>query len=91
MANLKSAKKRARQNIVRQQHNQARRSEIKTLTKKFFDAVDAKDAAQAKEVLRTAESKIARAKGKKVLKCNAASRKVSAMAKRLSALEKKSA
>ncbi len=91
MANLKSAKKRARQNIVRQQNNQKRRSEIKTLTKKFFDAVDAQDISQAKELLRNAESKIARAKGKKVLKCNAASHKVSSMAKRLSALEKKSA
>lgn len=91
MANLKSAKKRARQNITRQQNNQARRSEVKTLTKKFFEAVDAQDIAQAKELLRNAESKIARAKGKKVLKSNAASRKVSAMAKRLSALEKKSA
>jgi small subunit ribosomal protein S20 len=90
MANLKSAKKRARQCIIRQQRNQARRSEIKTLTKKFLDAVASKDVALAKDILKLTESKIARAKSKKVVQCNAASRNVSAMAKRLSALEKKS-
>ncbi|MFA6263973.1 MAG: 30S ribosomal protein S20 [Candidatus Babeliales bacterium] len=89
MANLKSAKKRARQCIIRKQRNQTRRSEIKTLTKKFLDAVASKDVAQAKEILKLTESKIARAKSKRVIQSNAASRNVSAMAKKLSALEKK--
>jgi small subunit ribosomal protein S20 len=90
MANLKSSKKRARQCSIRQQQNQMRRSEIGTLTKKFLNAVENKNVAQAKEILRLTESKIARAKGKKVMKRNAASRNVSAMARKLSALERKS-
>ena len=91
MANLKSAKKRAKQNKVRQSHNQARRSEIKTITKKFLDAIEAQDVAAARELLKLAESNIARAKGKKVIKRNTASRKVSMLTKRLSALQKKNA
>jgi small subunit ribosomal protein S20 len=91
MANLKSAKKRARQNVVHRSRNQARRSELKTLTKKFLEAVDANDAQSARELMVLAESSIARAKGKKVLKPNTAARKISSMAKRLSTLQKKGA
>jgi small subunit ribosomal protein S20 len=89
MANLKSAKKRALQNNERQKRNQARRSELKTLTKKFLEAIQARDITTAQQFLRLAESKIARAQGKKVLKRNTASRTVSALAKKLSGLEKK--
>ncbi len=88
MANLKSAKKRALQNKKRQAHNQARRSELKTLTKKFFEALDNKDVATARELMLLAESQLARAKSKRVIKANTVSRKVSRMAKRLSTIEK---
>lgn len=83
MANLKSAKKRSLQNAKRKLVNQARKSEIKTLTKKFYDAVDAKDTKTAQDLLRLAESKIARAKGKGVIQKNTAARKISRLAKQL--------
>jgi len=83
MANIKSAKKRAKQNEARQLRNRARKSEIKTVTKKFLVALEANDVDQAKDLMKLAESKIARAKGKKVLKPNTAARKISTLAKRL--------
>jgi len=85
MANLKQAKKRAKQNLVRRKKNKTRESEIKTLTKKFYDALSTNDFATAQDLARLAESKIARAKGKHVLQKNTASRKISRMAKRLQA------
>jgi|WetSurMetagenome_2_1015567.scaffolds.fasta_scaffold50178_3 small subunit ribosomal protein S20 len=89
MANLKSAKKRAIQNKKRQACNQARRSEFKTLTKKFFEALEDKDMATARELMLLAESQLARAKSKRVVKANTASRKISRMARKLSTIEKK--
>lgn len=77
MANKKSAKKRAITNEKRNLKNIARKSEIKTLSKKIAEAVQSNDIVQAKSLLKTAESKIAKAKGKKVLKKNTASRKIS--------------
>jgi len=91
MANLKSAKKRAIQNKKRQRANQARRTEFKTLTKKFEEALATNDIASAKELLQLAESKIARACSKKVVKRNTAARKTSSLAKRLAGAQKKSA
>ncbi len=88
MANLKSAKKRARQNVKRHSCNQARRSEIKTVTKKFMAALEANDLGLAQELMVSAESKIARAKGKGIVKPNTASRKISTLARRLAAKQK---
>lgn len=83
MANLKQTKKRALQNVKCHLVNQARKSEIKTLTKKFFAAVDAKDTQTAQDLLRLAESKIARAAGKGVFAKNTGARKISRLAKQL--------
>jgi len=83
MANLKSSKKRALQNEKRRQVNQARKSEVKTLTKKFLEAVASQDSASAQELLRLAESKIARAKGKGLFDANTAARKISRLAKQV--------
>lgn len=85
MANIKSAKKRAQQNEERQLRNKARKSEIKTVTKKFQAALEAGQVDQAQELMKLAESKIARAKGKKVLKPNTAARKISRLARQLAA------
>lgn len=85
MANIKSAKKQAKQNVVRQAQNQSRRTEIKTLTKKLLEILDGDDLASAKEMLKVVESKIARAKCKKVLKKNTASRKISTLARKIAA------
>jgi small subunit ribosomal protein S20 len=83
MANLKSAKKSALQDSKARLRNQARRSELKTVSKKFLEAVEAKDIKGAQELLRLAESKIARAKGKGVLPANTAARKISKLARKL--------
>jgi small subunit ribosomal protein S20 len=83
MANIKSAKKRAKTNEVRRERNVARRSELKTVSKKILDALGANDVANAKVLLREAEAKIARAKGKGLLKKNTAARKISRLAKKV--------
>jgi len=83
MANLKSAKKRAIQNKKRQARNQARRTELKTLTKKYLDALDNNDITLARELMRETESKLARAKGKGVVKKETAQRKISKLTKKL--------
>ena len=91
MANIKSAKKRARTNEENRQLNVQRRSDIKTATKKVIAALEANDVTLAQDLLRQAESKIARARGKGVLKQNTASRKVSRLAKKVASATKVSA
>lgn len=91
MANIKSAKKRALTNEFRHECNMARRSDIKTAVKKVLAAIESKDIDSAKDLLKRAEAKIARAKGKGVLKQNTASRKISRLAKKVATLTKKQA
>ncbi len=88
MANIKSAKKRAKQNEVRQLKNVSRRSDIKSACRKVLEALEKKDIDNAKSFLRDAESKISRAKGKKLLKKNTASRKVGRLAKKVAKASK---
>ena len=88
MANIKSAKKRAVQTKKRELVNMARLTEIKTYTKKVLKALDDKNIEEAKSLLKIAEAKIARAKGKRTLKANTASRKVSKLAKKVAAATK---
>ena len=64
MANLKSSKKQAKKNIKRRGVNLARKTAIKTALKKVLDALSGADASRAKELLKDAESRLARAKGK---------------------------
>ena len=86
MSNTKSAKRQAKKNIVKAKKNLARRSAIKTSTKKVLASVeDGSDAAKMQALLRDAEAKLARAKGKNTLHPKTASRKVSRLAKRVSA------
>lgn len=47
MANIKSAKKRAKQAAVRNARNSAQRSMLRTAVKKVVKAIDAKDVAAA--------------------------------------------
>jgi small subunit ribosomal protein S20 len=90
MANIRSAKKKARQDILRYNKNIARRSLIKTVTKKVLEAIDENNVQLAQELLRNAESIIARAKGKKVIKRNTAANKISSLAKKVAASVKQS-
>jgi small subunit ribosomal protein S20 len=85
MANIKSAKKRAIQSETRRQRNIARKSAVKTAIKKVITALQNNEIDLAKDLLRQAESKLARAKGKGVMHANTAARKISRLAKKVSA------
>jgi small subunit ribosomal protein S20 len=86
MANLHSSKKRAKQMLVRQARNTARKSSVKTAIKKVLASLEAGDAIEATQaLLKDAESKIARARGKGIFHANTAARKVSGLAKRVAA------
>lgn len=87
MANIKSAAKRALTNDKSNARNVARKSDIKTATKKVLAALADNNVAQAQELLKQAEAKIARACGKGVLKKNTASRKISRLAKQVSSAQ----
>lgn len=54
MANIASAKKRARQAEQRRQHNQARRSMLRSSIKRVVKAVEAGDKAQAEAAFKAA-------------------------------------
>ena len=86
MANHKSAAKRARQTITRNELNRSRRSKVRSLTKTVEKAVAAKDAAGAKTLLVAAEAGLARAAGKGTLHPKTAARKTSRLAKAIKKL-----
>jgi small subunit ribosomal protein S20 len=89
MANLESAKKQARQNIVKRERNLGRRTAIKTAVKKVLASIEKNDSLESIQALfREAESKLARAKGKGVLHANTAQRKIGRLAKRIATLQK---
>ena len=86
MANTKSAQKAVRQISRRTAVNKMRRSQMRTYVKKVEDALEAKDAIGAVEALKQAEPILARAAQKGIVHDNAASRKISRLAKRVKAL-----
>ncbi len=88
MANIKSSKKRARQEIVKRERNLSRKTALKTAVKKVLTALALGDVAAAKANLKEAEAKISRARGKGLLHANTASRKVSRLAQRISSVDK---
>lgn len=88
MANHKSAAKRARQSVKRNELNRARRAKVRTLVKAVEKAAAAKDAPVAKTALKTAESALARAAGRGTLHWKTAARKTSRLAKRVKAAAK---
>ena len=90
MANTKSAKKQARKNVTRRKKNLIRKTSLKTAVKKVLAALENKeDAATLQSLLRDAESKLSRAKGKNTLHPKSASRKVSRLTKKVNAAHKK--
>ncbi len=85
MANLKASKKSSVTTEKSRLRNIARKSEIKTTTKKIIEAIAAKDVTTAQTLMRLVESKIARACTKGVVKKETASRKIGRLAKRVAA------
>ena len=100
MANIKSAKKRIRQNKVRRARNKSTIRAIRTAEKKFLKALpsgsSSKEAttntseltvnkANPQELLRIYTSKIDKASQKGIVKSKKASRKISRLSKQLQA------
>lgn len=86
MANSPAAKKRVRQIERRTAVNTARRSRIKTFTRKVEEAIASGDAAAAKSALQAAQPEIMRGAQKGIAHKNTASRKISRLAARVKAL-----
>ena len=82
MANHKSSKKRILVTIKKNAINTARRSAVKTETKKALAAIASGDKALATAAVRSAESKIMKAAGKVMPKKRAA-RKISRLTKKV--------
>ncbi len=86
MANIKSAKKRARQTVKRTLVNHTRLSRIRTSVKKVETAIAAGDKAAARAALQTAQPELHRGVTKGVLHRNTAARKLSRLSARINAL-----
>ncbi|MFC1842348.1 30S ribosomal protein S20 [Candidatus Dependentiae bacterium] len=84
MANIKSAKKRAKQTEKKRIKNSNRRTAVKTAVKKVLEAIEKKESKEVTlELLKVAESQMARAKCKRVMHQNTASRKIGRLAKKV--------
>ena len=75
MPNLKSAKKRMRQNVVRRDRNVQVRSRIKTARRSMMEALEAKDAEAGATALKTYSSVLDKAAKAGVIKKNTAIRR----------------
>lgn len=76
MPHHKSAIKRVRQNGVRNERNRAWRSKLRTLERKYREAVEA-GSEETEQLLRTACATFQRAANKGIIHANTAARKVS--------------
>ncbi len=81
MANIKSAKKRILVAQTRTMRNKAIKSEVKTMVKKVYAAIESKDQEAAKAALKAAVSTMDKATSKGVYHKNTTSRKISRMQK----------
>ncbi len=86
MANIKSAKKRARQTVVRNARNSSQRSMLRTAVKKVLKAIVANDAAAATEAYRSAEPILDRYAARGLIHKNKAARHKSRLTARIRAI-----
>ena len=86
MATHKSAEKRARQNRVRSIRNASRKTRVKSILKKLDDVLKSNNKAVAEETLKKASSMISKGVSKGALRKRTASRKISRLSKKVSAL-----
>jgi small subunit ribosomal protein S20 len=86
MANTKSAKKAARQTVRRTNANKGRRSRARSYARQVEEAIEAGDKKAAAAALKEAEPVLARTAQKGLVHRKTASRKVSRLAKRISAM-----
>ena len=81
MANIKSQIKRNRQNDAAHERNKAVKSALKTAVRKFREAADAGNAAEAKKLADDAAKKLDKAASKGVIHKNQAANRKSAINK----------
>jgi small subunit ribosomal protein S20 len=86
VANIKSQIKRNKQNEKRHERNKAVKTGLKTAVRKFREAAEAGDAAQAQELARDASKKLDKAASKGVIHKNQAANRKSAIAKKAASL-----
>lgn len=86
MANSPQARKRIRRNDRRAEINGARISRIRGFVKKVESAIEGGDKTGAAEALKAAQPELARGVARGVMHKNTASRKMSRLSKRVSAL-----
>lgn len=77
MANIASAKKRARQSLVRRDQNQQLKKSVRHLEKKLRQAISTKDKEASHDLMRNYESAITKAAQKGKYHSKTASRKIS--------------
>jgi len=87
VANIKSAKKRAKQNEVRRAHNAALRSRLRTAVKKVLRAIQAGDKAAAEASYRAAVPEIDRMVNKGIIRKNRAAHYKSKLNARVRAMQ----
>ncbi|MEU0489487.1 30S ribosomal protein S20 [Nocardiopsis changdeensis] len=87
MANIKSQKKRIRQNEKARVRNQAVRSSLKTAVRRFREAAETGNVEQATVAQRSAARALDKAVSKGVIHKNQAANRKSAIAKRLHDLQ----
>jgi small subunit ribosomal protein S20 len=87
MANIKSARKRARQAVGRRDHNMSLRTAVRTAIKNAKKAIAAGDAAAAEKALRASQRVIDRVVAKGVLHRNAGDRHKSRLAQSLKSIK----
>ena len=87
MANIKSAKKRAKQTVVRNQRNVGQRSMLRTSIKKVIKALDANDAAGAEAAFAAAQPILDRYSSRGLIHKNKAARHKSRLTARIKALQ----
>jgi len=84
--NLASAKKRVKQDERNRVRNRARKSMLKTQTRKFLDALGGGDAQSAKDLFVTVTKKLDQVAAKGTLHRNTVARRKSRLARRLNAV-----
>ena len=87
MANIKSAKKRAKQTVVRNARNVAQRSMLRTAVKKVVKALDANDAAGAETAFASAQPLLDRMAARGLIHKNKAARHKSRLTARIRAID----
>ena len=85
MANIASAKKRARQSVKRRAHNAALRSELRTMIKKGRKSISAGDKQTAQAEFRASQGRIDAITDKGIIHKNTAARRKSRLMKRINA------